>query len=46
MTNLMNPVTNTDCTSVDIGVSPVELVDKFCYLGYMLSVDGDTDAAV
>jgi len=24
----------------------VELVDKFCYLGDMLSVDGDPDAAV
>jgi len=34
-------------TSVDIGASAnVELVDKFCYLGDMLSVDGDADAAV
>jgi len=24
----------------------VELVDKFCYVGDMLSVDGDADAAV
>jgi len=24
----------------------VELVDKFCYLGDMLSVEGDADAAV
>ena len=24
----------------------LELVDKFCYLGDMLSVDGDADAAV
>jgi len=35
------------CTSVDIGVNAnLELVDKFCYLGDMLSVDGDVDAAV
>jgi len=35
------------CTSVDIGASAkFELVDKFCYLGDMLSVDGDADAAV
>jgi len=33
--------------SVDIGVNAnLELVDKFCYLGDMLSVDGDADAAV
>jgi len=30
---------------VDIGTS-AKLVDKFCYLGDMLSVDGDADAAV
>jgi len=31
---------------VDIGVNAnQELVDKFCYLGDMLSVDGDADAA-
>jgi len=24
----------------------LELVDKFCYLGDMLSMDGDADAAV
>jgi len=43
----MNPVTSTGRTSVDIGVDAnLELVDKFCYLGDMLSVDGDADAAV
>jgi len=43
----MNPVTGTGCTSVDIGGdAKLELVDKFCYLGVMLSVDGDADAAV
>jgi len=32
---------------VDIGASAkLELVDKFCYIGNMLSVDGDADAAV
>jgi len=32
---------------VDIGASAnVEVVDKFCYLGDMLRVDGDADAAV
>jgi len=43
----VNPVTSTGCTSVDIGVNAnLELVDKFCYLGDMLSVDGDADAAL
>jgi len=43
----LNPVTSTGCTNVDIGVNAnLELVDKFCYLGDMLSVDGDADAAV
>jgi len=43
----LNPVTSTHYTSVDISVSAnLELVDKFCYFGDMLSVDGDTDAAV
>jgi len=32
----MNPVTSTN----------LELVDQFCYLGVMLSVDADDDAAV
>jgi len=43
----MNPVTSTGHTSVDIGVNAnQELVDKFCYLGEMLSVDGDADTAL
>jgi len=42
-----NPVTSTGRTSVDIDVSAnMELVDKCCYLGDMLSVDGDADAVV
>ena len=32
---------------MDISVGAnLEVVDKFCYLGDMLSVDGDADAAV
>ena len=43
----MNPVTGTGRTSVDISVNAnLELVNKFHYLGDMLSVDGDADAAV
>ena len=43
----VNPVTGTGHTNVDSGVNVnLELVDKFCYLGDMLSVDGDADAAV
>jgi len=43
----MIPVTGTGCTSVDIGVNAnLDLVDKFCYLGDILNVDGDTNAAV
>jgi len=43
----LNPVTSAGRTSVDIGASAkLELVDKFCYLGDMLSMDGDADAAV
>ena len=37
----LNLVTSTGHTCVDIGASTkLELVDKFCYLGDMLSVDG------
>jgi len=43
----LNPVTGTGRTSVDIGVNAnLELVDKVCYLGDTMSVDGDADAAV
>jgi len=43
----VNPVMSTSFTSVDIGASAnLEIVDKFCYLGDMLSVDGYADAAV
>ena len=35
----LNPVTRAGHTSVDIGASAeLEFVDKFCYLGDMLSV--------
>ena len=43
----VNPVTSTGCTSVNIGVNEKqESADKFSYLGGMLCVDGDADAAV
>jgi len=43
----LNPVTSTCHTSVDIGVGAnLELMNRFCYLDDMLSVDGDADAAV
>ena len=43
----MNPVIGTGRTIVDIGGDAnLELVDKLCYLGDMLSADGDADAAV
>ena len=43
----MNPVISTGHTSVDISASAnLEVVGKFCYLGDMLTVDGDADAAV
>jgi len=42
----LNPVISAGHTRVDIGASAnLEVVDKFCYLGDMLSVDGDADAA-
>ena len=42
----MNPVNGSGRTSVDIGVNAnLELMHKFCYLGDMLSVDRDADAA-
>jgi len=43
----MNQVTGTGCTSVDIGVNAnLVLVDKFCYLDDMFSVNGCADVAV
>jgi len=42
-----NPVISIGHTSMAISVSAnLEVVDKFCYLGDMLSADGDADAAV
>jgi len=36
-----NPVIGTACTSADTGASAnLQVVDKFCYLGDTLSVDG------
>ena len=41
------PTDNEAESSVDIvDGSSVEIMDKVCYLGDMLSVDGDADAAV
>ena len=43
----MNPVTSTGHTSVDIGVNAnLELVDKFCYSGDVLSVDGNASCPI
>jgi len=42
-----NPVISTGHTSVVTGASAnLKLMDKFCYVGDMLCVDGDADAAV
>jgi len=42
-----NPVISTGRSSVDVGVSTnLEVVDKFYYLGDMLSVNGDAVGAV
>ena len=37
---------NLQFPSTSVYDANLELVDKFCYLGDMLSVDGDADAAV
>ena len=43
----LNLVTSAGRTSVDIGASAkLDWVDKFCYIGDMLNVDGDAVAAV
>ena len=43
----LNPVISAGRTSVDTGASAkMELVYKFCYLGDMLSVDGNANATV
>jgi len=42
-----NLIISTRHASMDIGASAnLEVVDTFCYLGDMLSVDGDADAAM
>ena len=50
LTTIISQVTDFTCLfnlSVDIGGDAnLELVDKFCYLGDILSVDGDADADV
>jgi len=43
----LNPVTRTGHTSVDSSASAyMELVDKFCNLGDMPSVDADVEARI
>ena len=50
VTGCSNPVISTGRSSVDIGgfgaSANLELVDKFCYLGDMLSVDADAAVEV
>jgi len=47
MQRLLESSSSTGCSSIYTGTSAnLELLDKFCYLGDMLSVDGDVDAAV
>jgi len=42
-----NPIISTGHSSADIGASAnLEVVDKFCYVGDMSSVDGDADETV
>jgi len=43
----LKPATTTGCTIVDVRASAsLEVMDQFCYLADMLSVDGDADAVV
>ena len=45
MYNVIKTFVCRDCVN-PVTITNLELVDKFCYLGDMLSVDGDADAAV
>ena len=43
----LNTITSTGRTTVDIDASAnLELMDKFCDLGDLMSIDGDVDATV
>jgi len=43
----LNPVTSAGRTSMEVGArAKLELVDKFCYLGDMLSVDTAVEARI
>jgi len=43
----LNPVVNRGEDGVNIGDgASIEPVDRFCYLGDVLSIDGSVDAAV